>query len=146
MAKYRHTLHIWRCRGPGGSHRLQNGWGVARRGPWWVRLPYASAKYSQIIREPHYTPVVWRVRSRRERPPHWPAPPATVVGPADHRNLSTSRGPWRTASVGSAPGAVLGEGMVESTRTATRPVRPISWPRSGPSTAHSAWLRRWSMC
>src|SRR5207245_2435063 len=33
----------WRCRGPGGSHRLQNGWGVARRGPWWVRLPYASA-------------------------------------------------------------------------------------------------------
>src|SRR5712691_2902320 len=35
----------WRCRGPGGSHRLQNGWGVARRGPWWVRLPYASATY-----------------------------------------------------------------------------------------------------
>src|SRR5438874_548141 len=34
---------LWRCRGPGGSHRLQNGWGVARRGPWWVRLPYASA-------------------------------------------------------------------------------------------------------
>src|SRR5436190_23973251 len=34
---------LWRCRGPGGFHRLQNGWGVARRGPWWVRLPYASA-------------------------------------------------------------------------------------------------------
>ncbi len=33
----------WRCRDPGGSHRLQNGWGAARRGPWWVRLPYASA-------------------------------------------------------------------------------------------------------
>ncbi len=41
MAKYSHT---WRCRGPGGSHRLQNGWGVARRGPRWVRLPYASAR------------------------------------------------------------------------------------------------------
>ncbi len=40
MAQY---IHIWRCRGPGGPHRLQNGWGVARRGPWWVRLPYASA-------------------------------------------------------------------------------------------------------
>src|SRR6266853_2882209 len=40
----------WRCRGPGGSHRLQNGWGVARRGPWWVRLPYASAnKRSKTI-------------------------------------------------------------------------------------------------
>src|SRR5579864_8280240 len=40
-----HNRHCfpWRCRGPGGSHRLQNGWGVARRGPWWVRLPYASA-------------------------------------------------------------------------------------------------------
>ncbi len=23
-------------------YRLQNGWGAARRGPWWVRLPYAS--------------------------------------------------------------------------------------------------------
>jgi hypothetical protein len=33
----------WRCRGPGGSHRLQNGWGAALRGLWWVRLPYASA-------------------------------------------------------------------------------------------------------
>src|SRR5438105_516349 len=39
----------WRCRGPGGSHRLQNGWGVARRGPWWVRLPYASASSSSLI-------------------------------------------------------------------------------------------------
>src|SRR5581483_1772353 len=38
-----HSTDLWRCRGPGGSHRLQNGWGVARRGPWWVRLPYASA-------------------------------------------------------------------------------------------------------
>src|SRR5207302_8493608 len=39
------TAALWRCRGPGGPHRLQNGWGVARRGPWWVRLPYASATY-----------------------------------------------------------------------------------------------------
>src|SRR2546429_2908812 len=48
MAEYSHRIDLqlsWRCRGPGGSHRLQNGWGVARRGPWWVRLPYASASY-----------------------------------------------------------------------------------------------------
>src|SRR5258706_13524149 len=38
------AANMWRCRGPGGSHRLQNGWGVARRGPRWVRLPYASAR------------------------------------------------------------------------------------------------------
>src|ERR1700756_4011820 len=43
MSQY---THAWRCRGPGGSHRLQNGWGVARRGPWWVRLPYASAFFT----------------------------------------------------------------------------------------------------
>src|SRR5579884_963614 len=50
------TMHItdrvqqtWRCRGPGGSHRLQNGWGAARRGPWWVRLPYASALLSSSL-------------------------------------------------------------------------------------------------
>src|SRR5437763_11940220 len=42
MAQYG-VPKTWRCRGPGGSHRLQNGWGVARRGPRWVRLPYASA-------------------------------------------------------------------------------------------------------
>ena len=41
----------WRCRDSGGSHRLQNGWGVAQRGPRWVRLPYASAVPSSIILE-----------------------------------------------------------------------------------------------
>ena len=42
MTKYG-VYYAWRCRGPGGSHRLQNGWGGARRGPRWGRLPYASA-------------------------------------------------------------------------------------------------------
>jgi hypothetical protein len=30
-------------------------------------------------------------------------------------------------------------------RAAARPVRPMSWPRSAPSTARCAWLRPWSM-